>query len=210
MKTSKIHSLLVCLMILPTAALADPPLPDLALSSCSRAYIGPETAVLFNLPDGSGSAFTAASIGSAVVDATVTVTVLDAVGNPMVHFPFEDLWLESADGGMAVCPGGSAADDFTDEAGETTWVHPLLAGGSSQALTQVFISGSPLQSSVGLRINFNSADINGDATVNLVDLGLFAQDFFGPYAFRSDFLLDGVINLADVGMFASSLGANCP
>lgn len=205
MNTPKIFSLLILLTALPAVAQ-----PDLTLSTCSRAYVGPETAVLFNLPDGGGSAFTEASIGGITVDATITLTVLNAAGDPVTNYPSEDLWLESVGGGMMVCPGGANADSNTDAFGQTSWVNPLFAGGYSQELTQVYINGAPLQSSAGLLISYNSPDINGDLVVNLLDLVLFAQDFFGAGGFRSDLYFDNVLNLSDIARLGQNIGVSCP
>ena len=56
----------------------------------------------------------------------------------------------------------------------------------------------------------NSPDIDGNLIVNLGDLGLFADNFFGEYDFRSDFYWDGVLNLSDVGRMATTFGEVCP
>jgi len=186
-------------------------IPNFSLSTYVRAYGGAETAVMFNTPNGGGSAFTGASIGGIIVDATITLTLLDGGMVPIPNFPFEDCWLESADGGLAACTGGSTADANTDASGVTTWVTPLQAGGYSEALTVVFVAGSALTSVAGVAISHNSADINGDGAVNLIDVPLFADDFYGgSYAFRSDFAFDGDVNLSDVVKFAQALGASCP
>ena len=72
------------------------------------------------------------------------------------------------------------------------------------------VTGLALVSDVGLDIQFNSADINGDLIVNLSDLGVFTTDYFGSYRYRSDFAWDGMVNLSDLGRFASAYGAGCP
>jgi hypothetical protein len=74
----------------------------------------------------------------------------------------------------------------------------------------VGVTGLALVSDPGLDIQFNSADLSGDLVVNLTDLGIFAGDFNGAYAYRSDFRWDGALNLADVGLFAGAVGASCP
>jgi hypothetical protein len=211
MALKKIMGVFACALILGSAALATAGVPDLDLSTASRAYGGPETAVLFNLPNGGGSAFTSAAIIGGTVDATITLTLLDGAGVAIVNFPFEDAWIESADSGMAACTGGATADANTNASGMTSWVTPLQAGGSSQALTVVMISGAALTSSAGVAVSHNSADINGDGNVNLTDVPLFAGDFYGGvYAFRSDFSYDGSVNLSDVVKLAQALGAACP
>ena len=79
-----------------------------------------------------------------------------------------------------------------------------------QTLTQIVINGSPLISSPGFELHHVSPDINGDLTVNIVDVSLFAVDFASGYAFRSDFSPDGTLNIVDVFYLAQAIGANCP
>lgn len=56
------------------------------------------------------------------------------------------------------------------------------------------------------------ADLNGDGSVNLPDVGLFASDYFSSvYVARSDFNNDGALGLADVHLLATALGTTgCP
>ena len=117
--------------------------------------------------------------------------------------------IEAADGGLVYCQQGTCADGPTDDTGTTTWVQPPLGGGSSQAGTVVYVSGSPLTWNI-LDLHFNSADLNGDLAVNLTDIGMFASDFFTYYHYRSDFHHDGVINISDLGLLAQSMQAQCP
>jgi len=207
----KLMGIFAITLMVGAASFATAGVPDLDLSTAGRAYAGPETAVMFNIPNGGGAAFTSAAIVGGAVDATITLTLLDGAGVPIANFPFEDAWIESADGGMAACTGGATSDANTDASGVTNWVTPLQAGGASEALTVVMISGAALTSGAGLAISHNSADINGDGNVNLTDVPLFAGDFYGGvYAFRSDFSYDGAVNLSDVVKLAQALGASCP
>jgi len=207
----KLVGIFMITLMISAASFATAGVPDGALSTAVRAYGGPETAVMFNIPNGGGNAFTGAAIIGGTVDATITLTLLDGGGIAIANYPFEDCWIESADGGMAACTGGSTADFNTNAMGVTTWVTPLQAGGSSEALTVVMVAGSALTSSAGLAISHNSADINGDGAVNLTDVPLFAGDFYGGvYAFRSDFSYDAAVNLSDVVKLAQALGAACP
>jgi hypothetical protein len=194
---------------LPLATLAD--IPPLNESWAELAYEGPETLSLFTVPDGSGKPFTQAYLPSGVlVDGTITLHVVDYNYNPISDFPREDIWLESTDDGLINCIGGSNPDANTDANGITTWTSGLNAGGSSMSLIRVYINGSPLYSSQGLNLHTNSTDINGDLTVNLIDVTLFSQDLFNAYNYRSDFHCDGVINLLDVQKLAESVQADCP
>ncbi len=164
---------------------------------------------LYNLPNGSGSAFVDAQImgDGAVVDATIELTVVDSQGAPVVGFPAEDMWLASTNGGMVPCIGGTTADQDTDSLGVTFWAAPLLAGGSDAGTCDVVISGSVVGA---FSLAFNSPDINGDGFVNLADVGLFAIYLSGPYNFAGDFFADGNIDLADVGRLALGISTSCP
>jgi len=197
-------------LMVGAASFAMAGVPDLDQSTSSRAYTGPETAVMFNMPNAGGSAFADARILTGAVDATITLTLNDGLGVPIANFPFEDMWLESADGGLVPCTGGSAADFNTNVSGVTSWNVPMSAGGSSQALTLVMISGAALTSSAGEAISHNSADINGDGVVNLSDIPTFVGDLNGAYNFRSDFAFDGTVNLSDVVKMSAAIGASCP
>jgi hypothetical protein len=205
----KIMGVFMITLLVGAASFATAGVPDLGLSTAATAYAGAGSAVMFNIPNGGGSAFTAARDAGGPVDATVTLTLIDGLGAPIANFPAEDMWLESVDGGLAFCTGGTTADLNTDAAGQTQWVTPLAAGGSSQALTAVMISGAALTSG-NLAINHNSADISGDGIVNLTDVPLFVADFYGAYNFRSDFSFDNVINLSDVVKMGTAIGASCP
>jgi hypothetical protein len=204
-----------CALIVGSASFAVAGVPDLQLSTVSY-YGGAGTPVLFNLPSGTGAAFTEAKVvGTGVVDATITLTLLDGGGIVVQNFAAEDMWLESTDPGeefsFAPCIGGTVADFNSDILGETTWAAPLRAGGASQQLTFVVINGAALTSNAGLALNHMSADINADGSVNLLDIPKFAGDLSsGVHPFRSDFNVDAAVNLLDVVLLAEGLGAACP
>ncbi len=174
-------------------------------------YPGAETVSLYVLPDGLGNPFSAAQLPyGAVVDATLTLTLRDCWDVPVADFPFEDLWLESEDGGLVACAGGTVADAGTDANGVTTWSAPLRAGGFSEAGCVVMINGMVLLYGPPLDLRFNSPDLNSDLLVNLSDVAIFVGDFWGPYHYRSDFSCDGVLNLSDVPLMIRGVGAACP
>jgi len=211
----KIVGIAVIALLVGAASLASATTPDLSLSTSSRADAGAETAVVFNLPDGSGAAFSeAVSESYAPIDATISVTLLNASGIPVPNFPMEDLYLVNDDGsefgGLMVCGGFATADANSDANGTTQWADPLAAGGNSAALTVIMVSGAPLESSAGEAVSFNSTDINGDLEVDLVDVVQFSQDFAGGYAFRSDFVYDGLLDLVDVIKLAQTQSLICP
>ena len=177
-------------------------------------------------PGSSSTPLTAARNGAgAVVDATIRIQLWaqgGAVGEPIpaapvAFFPAEDLWLESS--GLSACMGGSTADGNTDAEGWFTFSQPLSMGGwtdpaGGSPAIWVMISGMTLRDQAGATINpgilVNSPDINGDLVVNLSDVVLFTNDFYGSYSFRSDFVWDSVINLSDVVRLATGLGDECP
>jgi len=200
------------ILIIAQSCFALSGVPDLVQSIAQIAFTGPGTASLLVVPDGSGPRFTEAHDEQGnVIDATITLLLLDPMGAPIVNFPFEDLWLESTDGGLVGCNYGVIADHHTDANGITSWVNPPVAMGHSQSLVQVFVNGSPLVSGPGLPLRFNSPDINGDGFVNLQDLPLLSVDLYSTlYSFRSDFNGDGILNLQDIAIFAQHYGAQCP
>ena len=114
------------------------------------------------------------------VDATITVTLLDAGGLPIFLYPFEDMWLETSMGGLVPCNGGTVADGSTDINGVATFSGALFAGGYSDRTggekCQVIINGSALIGS-DLDILFNSSDIDGNGLHDLADINLFISAF---------------------------------
>ena len=209
----KLMGIFCATLILGSATFAMAGVPDLQLSIAT----GPAQAcVLYNLPNGNGSSFdnAVAVVGFATVDATINLTLNDGLGVPINQFPFEDMWIESSDGGLVACTGGTTADQSTDAAGLTFWNAPLAAGGqtaSTADLTIVMINGAALTSNGGLPIAHNSADINGDGQVNLSDVQLFAADFYDVvYNFKSDLAFDAAVNLSDIVPLAQAMGGTCP
>ena len=165
---------------------------------------------LFVRPDGQGTPLTAAFVPySDPIDATITLLLTDYNLDPIVGFPAEDMWLETADDGMAACIAGTIADGPTGADGETTWTGSPLAGGNSGGETMHgVVSGWRL--AAPLPITVNSSDINGDLLVNLTDIAMFAQTLFGSYNYAADFNFDGVVNLVDIVRFIPSIGTSCP
>lgn len=216
MKKMMILGTMLASFLLVAGAFAQTGIPDLSHSYIEWAYEGAATLSLYTLPDGSGNGLDQAYLpgvadGSAptAVDGTITLVMLDGLDYPIAMFPFEDLWLESSDGGMVRCIGGTVADANTDAQGRTHWADPLGAGCWSASSLQVYINGDAvIDGAVAMWVN--SPDINGDLECNLSDVGSFASDYFGAYQYRSDFNYDGVLNLSDIGLFARGVGAACP
>jgi hypothetical protein len=186
--------------------------PDLSLSTATTG--APAGVSVYNSPNGLGDPLTIARTATGVVhNATITLTLVDALGVPIPFYPSEDMMLDTTGGNFAFCPNGTAANLSTDVNGQTTWANPLAAGGSSFGfLVNVLISNAPLNQA-GLNIIFNSADIDGDLRVNVADLTPFSQDYVSPvYAYRSDFARDGDVNVSDLTQFARAYAAaaSCP
>jgi hypothetical protein len=209
------RALLAMLAVLPgTAAVAGvPPEPWVEVVQHADQPIS-----LFCTPAGDGAAFADANaFGGSRIDATLEVILYNdqpGWGEPVANYPAEDMWLQSYPPTLAPCPGGTIADANTDQDGRTHWGRPLRAGGhldpdaGNELL--LFVNGTPAYGLPELGMRFNSADLNGDGLVNLSDVGEFAIDLFGVYAYRSDFVWDGIINLSDVGRMARSIGGACP
>ena len=207
----KLTGFLACIFVLSlaTGALAGVPDPDESFAEVDPGAVG---AAVWNLPNFQGNGFDAGGDGAgSVVDATITLHLRDINGDPVIGYPFEDLWLESSGGGLVACSNGTTADFSTDASGDTEWTNPMGAGGHSEGETvNVLIAGTALNHP-GLNVIFNSADISGDLAVNLTDVTLFSTDYAAQTGdFRSDFVYDGAINLSDVTLMARGNGTSCP
>ena len=188
------------------AALANIPDLDNSFAEMGAAAAGASVLVV---PDGSGARFDEARApGGEVVDATITLTLLDWYGSPIQGFPPEDIWLETTAGGLVPCTYGITPDAPTDVNGQTIWLEPAPAGDCSVGeSTVVVVAGSPLLSPP-LDLFFVSPDLSGDLEINLADIAMFAQAIF-EYQPCADFNHDWVVNLVDVVMFTQALGAIC-
>jgi hypothetical protein len=204
----KLMGLLVCGLVLGLASFAWAGVPDPDMSTATTAA-GQQVSVMVN-PDGNGFALNAcmAYPGVTDVDATITVTVNDINGDPIFLYPATDMWLESESKALVLCPGGSNADADTDINGQSTFTNPLFAG--CQGTGVVVVINSQALTQPALNMIFNSPDINCDKKVDLTDVVLFAQDYYGSYQYRCDFYWDGVLNLSDIVLMAQNLQTECP
>ncbi len=135
---------------------------------------------------------------------------------PLANLPGEDIWLEIP--GAVSCLGGTVADGPTDSEGWVTFSNHLDMGGwndpaGSPPFAYVNFYGIPLDDQNGHPISpdivVNSPDINGDLVVDLIDLALFASDYFGSYAYQSDLWWDGTLDLLDVALLAQYYDCEC-
>ncbi len=179
-----------------------------------------EDVSLFILPDGSGPDLSEAQgFGGTVVDATIRVKLIMVDGVAIGGFPGEDVWLQDESGSVFSCPGGFFADNSSDASGIITFSSSMAGGGHTEGPIYVYVVGNraydpqdypfPMTHPPVEGLHFNSADINGDGLINLSDIGLFSEDFFGMYNYRSDFYWDGYLNLSDVSKLALALGRTC-
>ena len=83
----KLVGIFAITLMIGAASFATAGVPDLVESTAVRAYVGPEQAVMFNIPNGGGSAFTSASIFGGTVDASITLTIRDGFGVAIANFP---------------------------------------------------------------------------------------------------------------------------
>jgi len=194
-------------LVLSLASFAVAGVPDLNASTASI-DASAEGASVYVVPNGTGAGFDEAyAPGGAIVDATISVTLIDTNGDFLFLYPVEDLWLETSGGGLVACEGGATADAATDINGETQFQNPMNAGGNSFGeITQVMVAGAALGATVNLV--YNSADINGDLLVNLSDVTAFTQ-MLSEYSWDGDFNYDGLVNLADVTRFVQAIGVSC-
>jgi hypothetical protein len=201
---------MLAVFLLPLVAIAAP-VPDVSLSSAAVYYHGPISICV--VPGGGGDPLSGArTLAGDPVDATVHVYLYGELGDPVVGFPPEDIWLESTAGGLRACgPLGTIADGPTDVDGYTSFSGAPSAGGhsSSGERLRVYVAGTPV-GCCDLDIRFNSPDIDGSLQVDLTDLVLFSQLYTGGvYDHAADLYADGVLNLSDVLVFSLHYAATC-
>jgi hypothetical protein len=189
-------------MLLGLSGLAAAGIPDDTYSTAAS-----NSGTILVTPGGLGNTLASRNV-------TINVVVKDINDAVIAGYPFQDIWVDdTGNGDISLCQGGSVADANTDASGATTISGAIAGGGWTQSGLSVYLAGTQIIGGANsgiLAIEVNSCDISGDLVVNLVDIGEFAIDFGGSYAFRSDFQADGIINLADVGELGIHNGEVCP
>ncbi len=156
--------------------------------------------------------------GGQPANAHIEVVLVSIGGFPIANFPAEDMWVNPESSTYLVCPGSSGwgfnADVNSDVDGETYFENPFNGGGWTEDPIWFYLNGMQATNPDGvgfppIPLRFNSADISGDGTINLVDISLFSVNYFGEYHYRSDFHWDGVLNLSDVALMSSGVGLTC-
>ena len=197
--------LVIAIALAAVPALANIPFPDLCVLDNAA---GSDGATVYNVPNGSSAAFTEGrAAGGSIVDATLTLTVVNSEGNAIANYPAADIWLVSSGAGLVTCAMANPAA-ATDANGQTSWTAPLNAGGNSLGeQAQAIIAGDPVPDTAN--IAFVSADLGGDLLVNLSDITVFTQAL-DTYNAAADFTNDGLVNLTEITIFTQALGATCP
>jgi len=198
---------LATVLVLVSASLATAGIPDLHSSSAGTVATAGVSKLV--CPQGDGTRFDDPVFKDGKVDATIWLNLLDINLDPVVGYPAVDMWLVA--NGMCLCPNGSVADQATDINGDTTFSGALRAGGCSDDNSlNVYINPYGVLDQAGMAIWVNSPDMNCDLLVNLSDLSMFAQAYFGAYTYCADFHYDGVLDLSDVVQFSSHYSHTCP
>jgi len=206
----KLVSLFVCSLVMGTVSMAVAGIPDLSLSTATTAAGSQVSVYSTNLVGTSKTLLQAQTVAGVVTNATITLTLKDGNGDPIFNYPFEDLWLATSLGGFTSCVP-SLANASTNNLGITTFVGANLGRGHSNRTlgetTVVMIAGTPLTGS-GLAILFNSADIDNNNVVNLLDLGQFIAAYkgspIGGDNYYANYNYDASVNLLDLGVFIAA------
>jgi len=139
------------------------------------------------------------------MDATIEVYLRNSAGQPIANFPNDDIYL--MDPNLCFFPGGNVADSDTDANGYTQFAFPPCGGGCSENFELGgYVAGNPFIQNPLPHIKVNSPDLNCDLVVNLSDLAIFAQVYFGTVTYCVDYYWDGVMDLRDLALFAQHYG----
>lgn len=190
-------------------------IPDLAACQVSHSIL--DTVSIYSAPDFGGLPLASALDWDGVVgstprfaDASVTVTLVDDEGEPVVGYPAQDIWLDSNQGGLALAPRRAFADAATDHLGRATISGLVRCGGATDIVIgetlQVVIGGVPLPGGT-IPVQVNSFDLTGDLWVNSNDQEEFSYELGTSETFRADFWRDGKIDLLDAILMTRAIGS---
>lgn len=150
----------------------------------------------------------------------IWICVLDINSNPIPNVPPTDVWLIDCDPvNDAFLCGGSAssgADSLTNAAGMTTMTNGSISSSGCAYGMALVIQGFTVLDSVGgcltefcCPIALVSPDLNGDGTVDVVDLSIFAFSFppnVPTFPNCADFNQSNTVDIVDLSLFAFHFG----
>jgi hypothetical protein len=194
-------------LLIPVVAFAGIP----HIENCNIYTRATQDVSVFVCPACDGYDFSAAqTLGGGLMDATIEVYIRDIFGLPVENVPASDITID--DPNLCWCvPDGNIADFNTDPNGYTEFAMAPCGGGCSENFELGgYLTGMPFLQNPLPYIKVNSPDLNCDLVVNLTDLALFANGYFGPYTYCVDYYWDGVVNLLDLAEFAQHYGHLCP
>ncbi len=155
-------------------------------------------------------------------DYTIHINVRDINNDPVITLAATDLWLDLP-GGLAACAGNfSQADAGTDGNGDAQFTGTIYGGTAGDAADGVDCNDNDLyvyalcivlNGNAPVCVAFDSPDLNGDLTVNVVDFGKFAADYncAGSCDPCHDYNEDGATTVVDFGIFAGYYNSStCP
>ena len=174
-----------------TSADSSTPLIDPCFSSASSA-----SGTVLACPAGDGETLAEKGL-------QISVTCRDGADVPIVDIPASDFWLIGCNNGLVLCggSGSSNADHTTDANGHTTISGTIAAAGSDQVMVVVqgMVIGCP---PTCLPIDVKSPDQTGDLVVDVSDMALFATGYPPqPYRPESDLDGNGTVDIVDLALF---------
>ncbi len=198
MKTKSIVSIISMLLIIGTAVTVsgatinsirtDRDIPDPNQSSVTLTGANG----LFTCPRGDGATYQ-----------YVVVTVRNAMGQPMANIPASNVIISITPQAGTIYYGTfsiivTPVDAVTNANGQIRFT--LKAATSIVGYVDIRATVLGIQFNA-ISLQCNSVDMNADGAINLSDISLFTQFYFGVYNFRADFTWDGAINLSDISIF---------
>lgn len=167
-------------------------------------------------PQGDGAQLSA--LTPAAGDGTISVTVKDQTGAPVVGVPAADFWLLGWTDGITLCGGSGSinASAASDANGQTTITGAWAAGGCDEGVV-VVVQGTVIldpidwQTPLCLPLLVRSPDIDGSLWVLSPDFTLFGNSWqkISPdvnYNKCADYDCDGVVGSIDITVFGNHWG----
>ncbi|MCP4546050.1 MAG: hypothetical protein GY835_06255 [bacterium] len=157
-------------------------------------------------------------------DYTISVTILDINGDPVVGLVATDMWVRTYD--MAPCSGTfSQADAATDGTGSATFSGTIYGGVTNDGpggvdcdtnFLYVYAQGIELNAHNPVDVAVDSPDLNGDLAVGVTDFAKFAVDFNCATTSSAcdpchDFDENGATDIGDFAIFGAFFNVSvCP